>query len=218
MALMKRNPSSEQAGRLDNTPKWDVIQTCLITRSAEITIKGMRAKLKDHTPTRLVLLLLVAAFGSMLAAPLTAETFTTLHTFSGGSDGGYPFASLVSESGRLYGTAYQGGSSGVGTVFSLGINGSDFRVVHDFGGASEGGYPCLALLLSGNTLYGTAWGGGNSGNGTVFEVNVDGTGFTNLHHFTAVSGPIAANSDGAKPKSGLILLCGALRCFVEREI
>ncbi len=30
-ALMKRNASSESAGRLDNTPKWDVIQVCLIT-------------------------------------------------------------------------------------------------------------------------------------------------------------------------------------------
>ena len=34
MALMKRNPSSAEGGRLDNTPKWDVIQTCIITCSA----------------------------------------------------------------------------------------------------------------------------------------------------------------------------------------
>ena len=33
-ALMKKNPSSEQARRLDNTPKWDVIQICIITCSA----------------------------------------------------------------------------------------------------------------------------------------------------------------------------------------
>jgi hypothetical protein len=30
-ALMKKNPSSEQARRLDNTPKWDLIQVCIIT-------------------------------------------------------------------------------------------------------------------------------------------------------------------------------------------
>ena len=30
-ALMKRNASSASAGRLDNTPKWDVIQVRLIT-------------------------------------------------------------------------------------------------------------------------------------------------------------------------------------------
>ena len=29
--------------------------------------------------------------------------------------------------------------------------------------------------------------GGSSGNGTVFAVNTDGTGFTNLHSFTATS-------------------------------
>ena len=28
---MKRNPSSAEGGRLDNTPKWDVIQICIIT-------------------------------------------------------------------------------------------------------------------------------------------------------------------------------------------
>ena len=28
--------------------------------------------------------------------------------------------------------------------------------------------------------------GGSSGNGTVFAVNTDGTGFTNLHSFTAL--------------------------------
>jgi hypothetical protein len=32
VAMMKRNPSSEDAGRLDNTLEWDVIQTCIITR------------------------------------------------------------------------------------------------------------------------------------------------------------------------------------------
>jgi hypothetical protein len=35
--LMKRNHSSEQPGRLDNTPEWDVIQICLIACSATTT-------------------------------------------------------------------------------------------------------------------------------------------------------------------------------------
>ena len=30
-ALMKPNPSSAERGRLDNTPKWVDIQTCIIT-------------------------------------------------------------------------------------------------------------------------------------------------------------------------------------------
>ena len=44
-------------------------------------------------------------------------------------------------------------------------------------------------------------------NGTVFAVNTDGTGFTNLHSFTAASGSLVSitNSDGASPYAGLIL-------------
>src|SRR5438552_1420912 len=48
--------------------------------------------------------------------------------------------------------------------------------------------PSAGLDLSGNTLYGTTTGGGSSGKGTVFAVNTDGTGFTNLHNFNNVSG------------------------------
>ena len=51
---------------------------------------------------------------------------------------------------------------------------------------SDGSYPYAGLILSGNTLYGTTIDGGSSGNGTVFAVNTDGTGFTNLHSFTAL--------------------------------
>ena len=67
---------------------------------------------------------------------------------------------------------------------------------------SDGANPYAGLILSGNTLYGTANGGGSSGNGTVFAVNTNGTGFTNLHSFTAY---LVNNSDGAYPEAGLIL-------------
>src|SRR6266446_2243572 len=46
---------------------------------------------------------------------------------------------------------------------------------------SDGAYPDAGLILSGNTLYGTAISGSGSGYGTVFRLNIDGTGFTNLH-------------------------------------
>jgi uncharacterized repeat protein (TIGR03803 family) len=39
------------------------------------------------------------------------------------------------------------------------------------------------LVLLSNTLYGTAFYGGSSGKGTVFAIQTDGTGFTNLHSF-----------------------------------
>jgi uncharacterized repeat protein (TIGR03803 family) len=72
---------------------------------------------------------------------------------------------------------------------------------------SDGAEPYAGLILSGSTLYGTAQIGGSSGNGTVFKVNTDGTGFTSLHTFTAGSGffpNFVTNSDGAGPSAGLI--------------
>jgi uncharacterized repeat protein (TIGR03803 family) len=62
----------------------------------------------------------------------------------------------------------------------------------------------LTVRLSGQ--YGTTANGGSSGNGTVFKLNTDGTGFTSLHNFTtttATGGPL--NSDGAFPLAGLLL-------------
>ena len=66
----------------------------------------------------------------------------------------------------------------------------------------DGRVPAAALILSQSTLFGTASGGGNSGIGTVFRLNTDGTGFTNLHNF---SGSLITNTDGGSPLAALIL-------------
>src|SRR6266853_38857 len=87
----------------------------------------------------------------------------------------------------LYGTASEGGSSGASTVFKLKSDGIGFTILHSFTTPSaaspftnsDGGGPQAGLVLFANTLYGTASYGGNSGNGTVFAINTDGTGFTN---------------------------------------
>jgi len=46
--------------------------------------------------------------------------------------------------------------------------------------------------------------------GTVFKVNTDGTGFTPLYDFTALSFPNNTNIDGAEPNAGLILSSNTL--------
>jgi uncharacterized repeat protein (TIGR03803 family) len=97
-------------------------------------------------------------------------------------------------------------------VFAVNTDGTGFTNLHNFSASSndpsgvytngDGAGP-NGLILSGHTLYGTAQVGGTSGNGTVFSINTDGTGFTNLHTFTA--SPNFTNSDGANPGAGLIL-------------
>jgi uncharacterized repeat protein (TIGR03803 family) len=141
---------------------------------------------------------------AMGIVPLSAQTFTVLHSFTG-SDGTDPFAGLILSGNTLYGTAYVGGGSGYGTMFKLNTNGTGFTILHSFNGGSDGAQPIAGVILSGNTLYGTAYVGGSSGHGTVFKVNTDGTGFTILHTFTATSGANSTNSDGAYPYAGLIL-------------
>jgi uncharacterized repeat protein (TIGR03803 family) len=129
--------------------------------------------------------------------------FTTLHNFASASDGVGVFAGLVLSGNTLYGTAQGGGTNGGGTVFAVNTDGSGFATLHSFSPASDGTGPDGALLLLGNILYGTAGAGGSSSNGTVFAINTNGTGFTNLYSFTALNN--TTNSDGAEPLAGLIL-------------
>src|SRR5437773_895048 len=144
--------------------------------------------------------------GTVFKVNIDATGFTTLHSFlardtnSGAdSDGGEPFAGLILSGYTLYGTASDGGSSGIGTVFAVNTDGTGFTTLHSFAGPGDGANPEAGLILSGSTLYGTAPSGGSAG--TVFAVNTDGTGFTNLHSFTAFS-VCCVNSDGAGPSAG----------------
>jgi uncharacterized repeat protein (TIGR03803 family) len=143
----------------------------------------------------------VLAFG--LATGALAQSFTTLHSFDG-SDGAEPRAGLLLSGNALYGTTFEGGTNGYGAVFALNTNGTGFTNLHSFTAApfphytnSDGAYPFAALILSGNTLYGTAQSGGTNTYGTVFALNTDGTSFTVLHTF-GVSG-------GADPEAALFL-------------
>jgi uncharacterized repeat protein (TIGR03803 family) len=130
------------------------------------------------------------------------------------SDGGLPSGTLILSGNTLYGTAGTYGINGAGTVFAINTNGTGFTNLYSFtavspptarGINSDGAHPTAGLILSGNTLYGTAGQGGSSGYGTVFAVNTDGMVFTNLHSFTAAPAPLFTNSDGAGPNAGLIL-------------
>src|SRR5579859_5492734 len=81
------------------------------------------------------------------------------------------------------------------------VTGQTFSILHVFTRDTNADVaPNGELILSGNTLYGTTFGSGSiePGIGTVFAINTDGTGFTNL--FTFDGGPA-----GAHPTSGLIL-------------
>jgi uncharacterized repeat protein (TIGR03803 family) len=156
--------------------------------------------------------------GTVFTVNTNGKGFTTLYTFTAtdvngnNSDGAHPYASVILSGNMLYGTATYGGTNGNGTVFKVNTNGTGFSVLHTFAALpsatqppnTDGAYPVGGLILSGNTLYGTASYGGTNGSGTVFAVNTNGNGFTALYTFTGtdVNGN---NSDGAAPSASLIL-------------
>src|SRR5208282_2493149 len=167
--------------------------------------------------------LVFAATGLVLTAtPSTAQTLTVLHAFttdnasSTNLDGAYPEAGLVLSSNILYGTASDGGSNNLGTVFSVATDGSGYTVLHTFARTNlvnvEGARPVGTLVLSGNTLYGAANVGGTNGFGTLFSVNTNGSGYTVLHTFAtnvpdASENSVETNADGLYPNS--LVLSGA---------
>ena len=114
---------------------------------------------------------------------------TTLHTFDG-LDGRSPAAPVVADAaGNLYGTTYEGGSAGYGTVFKLdAANQWTLTTLHHFVGGSDGRHPFAAVIAdaSGN-LYGTtygAWYADIDVCGTVFKLDaMNDYALTPLHVF-----------------------------------
>jgi uncharacterized repeat protein (TIGR03803 family) len=159
----------------------------------------------------------VGGNGTVFAFNISSMVFTNLHSFTatsvpsieGGtnSDGAKPDSGLVLSGNTFYGTTSFGGSSGNGTVFAVNTDGTDFTNLHTFTSAnyvitnSDGENP-NGLIVSGDTLYGTASSGGISGNGTVFAINIDGTDFTNLYSFTATSSFITSNGGPTATEPG----------------
>jgi uncharacterized repeat protein (TIGR03803 family) len=121
--------------------------------------------------TQALLLLLVG----LAAVPSGwAQTYTVLYSFTGGTDGGFPEAGLIQDSGsNLYGTTGE-------SVFKLNRKG-EFTLLHNFGIGGAQVYAGVVRDSRGN-LYGTTFLGGSSGAGSVFKVDKKGN-YSVLHNF-----------------------------------
>ncbi len=100
---------------------------------------------------------------------------TVLYSFTGGADGANPYYAdvIFDEAGNLYGTTVEGGANNLGVVFELTPTSSGWTetVLCSFAGGTDGNNPYSGLVFDreGN-LYGTTYGGGAYGAGTVFQL------------------------------------------------
>ena len=129
---------------------------------------------------------------------------TTIYNFcvlTNCTDGASPRGGLIQAvDGNLYGTTYQGGIYGAGTVFRITAKGT-LTSLHSFD-IAHGGYPFAGLVQgSDGNFYGTANAGGRRpGYGVVFKITRAGT-ETVLHEFNLADGaypfaPLALGTDG----------------------
>jgi uncharacterized repeat protein (TIGR03803 family) len=140
------------------------------------------------------------------AAP--AQTETVLYNFCSQpncGDGAYPESNLTwDDAGNLYGTTYEGGLYGHGTVFELsplGGGGWNETVLYSFTGGTDGAYPSSNVIFDGvGNLYATTEWGGADGYGVVFELSPLAGNWTETVLYSFGGAP-----DGDHPVAGLIM-------------
>lgn len=129
-----------------------------------------------------------------------------LYEFMGAPDASGPFGGLLAgKDGEFFGISNGGGTSSDGTVYEISAKGQE-QVLHDFQGGNDGAGSEAALVMdrAGNLFGTTDYGGGSNacsgGCGTVFELQRNGSGYTErvLHAFSG-------GEDGEAPLDALIL-------------
>jgi uncharacterized repeat protein (TIGR03803 family) len=136
----------------------------------------------------------VAGHGTVFKVSADGSAFSILHAFDG-SNGSSPWAGLtLGTDGALYGTTFDGGVYGAGTVFRLARDGSMFSLLHSF--QRTDGAHLIAGLIQGadGALYGTTGEGGaqTTSFGTIFRILTDGSEFAVLRNMDAASGGTGA--------------------------
>ena len=137
--------------------------------------------------------------GTTYAAPTTLVNFTVSTSPS-------PWGGLTMDAnGDLFGTSTSGGTFGYGTVFEIVKTGSVYAtaptILINFN-STNGSQPRGNLVAdSSGDLFGTTYGGGLSGSGTVFEIVRTGTSYATTPTTLVSFGP----STGTSPWDTLII-------------
>jgi len=174
-----------------------------------------------RSPMRLLLsrtFLYITLIAGLACVPVSAQTLSDLHNFTGQPDGGYPGGNVVADkNGNLYGTSEGGGSGctpiGCGTVWELSPPATaggawTETILYNFQGTSSDGsspWGGLTMDAKGNLWGTTQFGGGSrcsGGCGTVFQLKRPTSGGNWTHHLAhSFAG---GTHDGQQPLGGVV--------------
>ena len=129
--------------------------------------------------------------------------FAVLHNFDD-TNGKFPTGDLIEIAGKLYGVTANGGSNGYGFVFRMDLDGNNYTNIFTFDmPILDGAVPIGGLIHDSGVLYGVTNGGGVNGWGTVYKMNLDGSGHTILKDFSN-------SAHGMNPGGGLLKIGSAV--------
>jgi len=103
---------------------------------------------------------------------------------------------LIAQTTRLIG----GGKLAGGSIFAIDADGSNPQRLVDLTSAMDPRFS--KLIVVNNQFWGMTVNGGQSGNGTIFRINQDGTGYSTLHSFNG--------ADGSHPQGSLLVSNGKI--------
>ena len=136
--------------------------------------------------------------------PQTGNATVVIQLQRSGIAGSYWNGEVVqSASGKIYGVSSLDGTDDVGTLVEVDPTTKAVKRLMSFAGP-DGRNPNTGLMIASNgKIYGTSSSGGSSGNGVLFEYDINASAYNVKYHF-------AGGSPGAQPSGGLIELNGKL--------
>lgn len=128
-------------------------------------------------------------YGTIYKINRDGTRFEVLHDFTLELTGGFPAGGLLEGTdGYLYGTTEYGGANNQGVIFKINRNGDGCIILKEFS-TEDGTLPRGSLIqIHTGEIVGTTYAGGANLSGTIFKINMDGSGFTRLFEFDSDTG------------------------------
>jgi uncharacterized repeat protein (TIGR03803 family) len=123
--------------------------------------------------------------------------YSDLMDCAGTANGSYVTNALTTDGTHIYGMTESGGQFGLGTIFRMDLDGSNYFKMFDFNGAN-GAVPHAGLYYDGTYLYGAASGGGANNDGLLFKIlptGPYGNGYQDIYDFAGLTTGRAPRGD-----------------------